>query len=107
MGAFVLSDALQQVYHLLAASCADAFVEMTPMSEGRLQRTGAFRDNQFRRGAAPSGAAGAPPYAADSVLRGCAQICPRPGSCQFGGIRARARHLHQLRQKRKPSARLA
>lgn len=88
MGAFVLSDALQQVYHLLAASCADAFVEMTPVSEGRLQRTGAFRDNQFRRGGCCSfGAAGAHPYAADSVLKGCAQMCPCPGGCQFGGIR--------------------
>lgn len=38
--------------------------------------------------AAPSGAVGAPPYAAGSVLKGCVQICPRPDSCQFGGIRS-------------------
>lgn len=38
--------------------------------------------------AAPSGAVGAPPYAAASVLKGCTQICPHPGSLQFGGIRS-------------------
>lgn len=63
--------------------------------------------------ATPPCAAGAPPYAADLVFKGCTQICLCPGGCQFGGIRsghfgaARARHLHQLRQKHKLSAGLA
>lgn len=47
IGTFVLIWRLQQVYHLLCASCMECVHWGDTVSEGLLEKTGLFRDNQF------------------------------------------------------------
>lgn len=85
---------------------------MTPVSEGRLQRTGAFRDNQFSCGGCRC--------CCSLWCRWCACVRGRfsaqkdarksvrvQAAVNLEALGAGARHLHQLRQKRKPRAGLA